>query len=1466
MWSRQENRRKRWEWAPENGKKSQKTMQEPLLKTALNSLPWPLAQHGRHNTKTIMLFLLLLVATTTIVLFVYANDINVAIACYADADCNDLNQATTDICNNPGSMESNCTNINLKPGPGQEPGKEPNTEPDQEPDRGQESDQNAPDTGTPDLNTTCQIECIQDKDCNDQNTSTIDICNNDATCESSCSNIPMPECNITCTKDKDCDDNDAATLDICNNDAGCESSCSNIAIGPESDQNAIDDNATCEIACSRDKDCNDQNKSTIDICNNDATCESSCSNVLMPECKIACSKDRDCDDDNNVTIDICNNDNTCESNCSNIWPMGDCEISCENDSECDDQDSNTTDKCANALACESRCINFEEGKIKEASKKLKPEPLPDVSGRNPNIRRLYTDSDCGDTRYEEIDENGFVHRLENNCLRAEFTSSMSNVRIYSFTEGKEFSFVPQSIEEMDPGNTAENFRDDKVVEKIDFASNPFEPEFEQKPNLLGEDGFEEGRLVWSLNYQGANIHIYYKLVRGYLKWGLEIENWPFQTEENYLRLAHETQFETDPSMLAQEKQVTFKKNNKPYAYAQFYPPKNNGEQTDQNSWFERKAGKNLIHQNLGNAELIELDPTLSLSLDTNDGAVRYESGAYDSVYTDNVKAGFDNIGADYFWDRAILQYHIGSIALITSATFHLDYQSSLGEKAGTFDLLSVDSGNDIDQADWDSQVFETVSENWFDCSTIADDIATSVTTAWNNAKTADRNYLHFRLWLDDDNTDPDRLNKNNECFADFYDTGEEGVDPYIDYTQPPLDVNVWKIDSLEDDGALPEFSYQADLNLTIDFNVFKSGGGSLTVDINYSPTNVLDKQGTVIVSGLTLNMSVCDDADFSDVTKCGWDWNISGVADGNYHINIEISDGTNTDWNASDNNFKIDNTAPDTNVWKIEAYDVNGGLPSFTYSTDGNLTIDFNVTVNDKNFGLHYADINYSTDNNQGSGTIIIENLILDGNHCISNLIGGYTGLGTDANLIGYWTFNGGEADTNQIALYDYSGNENTGHYVNGANNDTQGKWDTNAGFFDGANDQIKIPATIDMYDLNNSFTLSTWFNASGTQNQDATILSRTGFFWIGYNYDRDLEFVVRDQNSDQNYNTLDNTYLIKRTTSTVANNQWNQVTASFDGTNMSLYLNGTLQSSGTITQALNPYCIDQYEASHSDATFCDNDRSWAYPGDCNLHYGTSSTPASQPNRIPWVNINQTDAATACATAGKHLCSSAEWMAAANLNGQIYDLDNTTTASTCIVSVTLLCLNHSDTNGEACNTGGNKDVNAPSNCKSAEGVFDLIGNVMEWTSDVVDVNVEGLDNGWNYPNDDVPGMYGNATPSLHYGNDAVYTTTSKIGRAVARGGAWNNGTYAGLFIIGLSGTSGSSGGSLGFRCCDKPTAYETCDVNMAFINPKIKLGNDANTFKGKIEETKIYNKALTATEISMDFSIGHAAGTGTSWE
>jgi len=125
---------------------------------------------------------------------------------------------------------------------------------------------------------------------------------------------------------------------------------------------------------------------------------------------------------------------------------------------------------------------------------------------------------------------------------------------------------------------------------------------------------------------------------------------------------------------------------------------------------------------------------------------------------------------------------------------------------------------------------------------------------------------------------------------------------------------ITKIDDNLDNQALPTFSYAVDGNISIDFNVFDANNDRITVDINYSTTNT-NGSGTVIVKDLNLTTEVCPSQDWDDnESKCSWDWNISGVADGNYYILIYSTSTTSSDFNASDNSFSVDQTAPTVSI------------------------------------------------------------------------------------------------------------------------------------------------------------------------------------------------------------------------------------------------------------------------------------------------------------------------------------------------------------------------------------------------------------------------------------------------------------------------------------------------------------------------------------------------------------------------
>jgi hypothetical protein len=230
-------------------------------------------------------------------------------------------------------------------------------------------------------------------------------------------------------------------------------------------------------------------------------------------------------------------------------------------------------------------------------------------------------------------------------------------------------------------------------------------------------------------------------------------------------------------------------------------------------------------------------------------------------------------------------------------------------------------------------------------------------------------------------------------------------------------------------------------------------------------------------------------------------------------------------------------------------------------------------------------------------------------------------------------------------------------------------------------------------------------------------------------------------------------------------------------------------------------YCIDKYEASmpNADSTQMGNATEIA-----NRNNPGSMPAESKQGVIPWVRISQTNARIACDNAGKHLCTSEEWLGAANLQGKIYDLPTTLSGSPyyCVLSGHN-CPGNSYENGDACDTGSYEG------CQSSEGVYDMVGNVWEWCNETVDTldNPCKVGDGWCYAtNTDI--WSSSSSGCTKYGGDGTYFKDGVYSganeRAVLRGGDWGYGADAGPFIVFLGYAPSHTYRSIGFRCCSAP--------------------------------------------------------------
>ena len=232
----------------------------------------------------------------------------------------------------------------------------------------------------------------------------------------------------------------------------------------------------------------------------------------------------------------------------------------------------------------------------------------------------------------------------------------------------------------------------------------------------------------------------------------------------------------------------------------------------------------------------------------------------------------------------------------------------------------------------------------------------------------------------------------------------------------------------------------------------------------------------------------------------------------------------------------------------------------------------------------------------------------------------------------------------------------------------------------------------------------------------------------------------------------------------------------------------------------------------------------------CIMKYGAKqngSDANSVPAGSPWVNINQTDARIACSNLGTgyKLITDPEWVTVA----RITELDSTNWDSGIVYSGSMWrghsdnspgnALSVSDVNDYYDQTGNsNPSIERRTLNISGNLIWDLGGNVWEWTNDTFNSNAESAlgqgSSNWYQWN-----IIGSSWDFLKPFNNSL-TSTNGIGQVYnevsdafpsgtihgfLRGGAWYDGARAGAFALHsyFSPSSAFSAG-IGFRCSYAP--------------------------------------------------------------
>ncbi len=211
--------------------------------------------------------------------------------------------------------------------------------------------------------------------------------------------------------------------------------------------------------------------------------------------------------------------------------------------------------------------------------------------------------------------------------------------------------------------------------------------------------------------------------------------------------------------------------------------------------------------------------------------------------------------------------------------------------------------------------------------------------------------------------------------------------------------------------------------------------------------------------------------------------------------------------------------------------------------------------------------------------------------------------------------------------------------------------------------------------------------------------------------------------------------------------------------------------------------CVDKYEASvwdNSAGPPAGMQRpDGAYGCNANGNNCTAIFARSELGVIPSSQITWFQAQQACANSNKRLLTDAEWQMAAAGTPDVAD-DDTFECKT------------SNAAGAKVNTGSR------SRCESRHGVFDMVGNVWEWTADWVQGDNSGA---WGPTT-------GTGTTTAAFGSDRMqgvnpasqFGTGQNFPGAFMGGGNFNEGTASGVFARRADIPPDATRNSVGFRC------------------------------------------------------------------
>ncbi len=250
-------------------------------------------------------------------------------------------------------------------------------------------------------------------------------------------------------------------------------------------------------------------------------------------------------------------------------------------------------------------------------------------------------------------------------------------------------------------------------------------------------------------------------------------------------------------------------------------------------------------------------------------------------------------------------------------------------------------------------------------------------------------------------------------------------------------------------------------------------------------------------------------------------------------------------------------------------------------------------------------------------------------------------------------------------------------------------------------------------------------------------------------------------------------------------------------------------------------FCIDKYEASNGGGAYYVDingdgdilDTAVDVYGDGTTFNETTATAkaVSEYNANPWISINQVNAKAACLAAGKRLATNYEWLLASKGTPDPHTSVPATGTESCQIWNTGAWPDYSGKKPDGStwtdSPAGTNSIKTGTavNCVSDAGAYDLIGNVWEWTDNVINGGLHPV-TGAALPAQSyitgldvygIPSSTGSATTNYNYDHFWI----NAVGyRGFIRGGIWDLGSAAGLFALHLNYAPSITSFTLGFRC------------------------------------------------------------------